>query len=344
MATRTIRWGMIGCGDVTEVKSGPGFQKARGSALVACMRRDAAKAEDYARRHGVPRFYDDAARLIADPEVDAVYVATPPASHRQYTLMAAEAGKPVYVEKPMATRHGECQEMIAACQRAGVPLFVAFYRRALPRFVKVKELIDGGAIGEPRLVTTTLRQPPADLDARALPWRVVPEIAGAGLFFDLASHTLDLLDHLLGPVASARGAAANQARLYPAEDIVTAELRFASGALGVGSWCFTAADRLDRTEIVGSRGTLSFATFDDVPIVLTTAGASESWSVPHPAHVQQPLIQTIVDALTGQGTCPSTGTSGARTAWVMDEVLSAYRSAGGSAAAMATASAPTTRK
>ena len=144
---RTIRWGIIGCGNVTEVKSGPGFQKARNSALVAVMRRNAALAQDYAGRHGVPRWYDDGAALIADPEVDAVYVATPPSSHKGYVLACAAAGKPVYVEKPMALDHGECEEMIAACRAANVPLFVAYYRRALPRFLKVKELIDGGAIG-----------------------------------------------------------------------------------------------------------------------------------------------------------------------------------------------------
>src|SRR5882757_10269989 len=105
---RLIRWGIIGCGDVTEVKSGPALQRATGSALVAVMRRDRAKAEDYARRHGVARAYDDAAALIADPDVDAVYVATPPSSHAAYTLAAARAGKPVYVEKPMALSHAEC--------------------------------------------------------------------------------------------------------------------------------------------------------------------------------------------------------------------------------------------
>jgi predicted dehydrogenase len=326
---QTVRWGMIGCGDVTEVKSGPGFQKARASQLVAVMRRDAAKAEDYARRHGVPRWYSDAARLIADPEVDAVYVATPPSSHRQYALMAAEAGKPVYVEKPMATRHGECLEMIAACEHARVPLFVAYYRRALPRFVKIKELLAAGAIGEPRLVSLTLRQPadPAHGDRERLPWRVVPEIAGAGLFLDLASHMLDLLDFFLGPVAEASGAAANQAGLYDAEDIVTARLRFASGVLGVGAWCFTAGDRLDRAEIVGSKGTISYATFDDVPVVVTSGGRSESLSIPHPPHIQQPLIQSIVDALAGGPPSPSTGATAARTSWVMDQVLESYRAA-----------------
>src|SRR6184192_2580039 len=96
---KTIRWGIIGCGDVTEVKSGPAFQKASNSALVAVMRRDAAKAADYAARHGVPRWYADARELIADADVDAVYVATPPSSHEEYAIMAAEAAKPIYVEK-----------------------------------------------------------------------------------------------------------------------------------------------------------------------------------------------------------------------------------------------------
>src|SRR5688500_5443867 len=156
---RTIRWGIIGCGDVTEVKSGPGFQKADHSALVAVMRRTGTLAEDYARRHGVPRWYDDARALVADPEVDAVYVATPPSTHLEYALLAARAGKPVYVEKPMARDHAECVAMVEGCRAAGVPLFVAYYRRSLARFLKIKELVDAGAIGEPRLVTVTLYQP-----------------------------------------------------------------------------------------------------------------------------------------------------------------------------------------
>ena len=136
-----IGWGIIGCGDVTEVKSGPGFQKANNSELVAVMRRNDELAKDYARRHNVPRWYDDAEKLINDPDVNAVYVATPPSNHKQYTLMAAEAGKPIYVEKPMALNAKECSEMIEACKTAGVPLFVAYYRRALERFLKIKELI-----------------------------------------------------------------------------------------------------------------------------------------------------------------------------------------------------------
>ena len=311
----TIRWGIIGCGDVTEVKSGPALQKARGSALVTVMRRNGALAADYARRHGVPRWTDDAQALIDDPEVDAVYVATPPSSHKQYTLMAAAAGKPVYVEKPMAMNHGECLEMVSACRAAGVPLFVAYYRRALPRFVKVKELLAGGAIGDVRYVSVTLAQPvqPAELDREQLPWRVLPEIAGGGKYVDLASHTLDLLDHLLGPIRDVQGFAGNQAGLYPAEDIVAGSFVFASGVQGAGVWCFTAFEEQDRVEITGSRGRISFSTFGaDDPVRLVTADGETEYRIPHPPHVQQPLIQTVVDELLGIGVCPSTGESGSK--------------------------------
>lgn len=327
---KTIRWGIIGCGDVTEVKSGPGFAKAERSALVAVMRRNGALARDYARRHGVPRWYDDAAALIADPDVDAIYVATPPNAHKEYTIAAAAARKPVYVEKPMALDAGECDAMIAACREAGVPLFAAYYRRALPRFLKVKELVDSGAIGDVRAVTITLYrqyQPPAAPDGAAmLPWRIDPAISGGGLFVDLAAHTLDLLDFILGPIARAAGGAGNQGGLYGAEDIVHGAFEFASGVRGTGIWSFNAFGEVDRTEIVGSRGRVSFATFDDLPVTLETAAGAEAFTIPHPAHVHQPLIQTIVDELTahGAGRCPSTGESGARTTRVMDELLRAY--------------------
>lgn len=324
---KTIRWGIIGCGNVTEVKSGPGFQKADHSQLVAVMRRNGALAKDYAERHGVPKWYDDAQALIHDPDVDAVYIATPPSSHKEYTLAVARAGKPVYVEKPMALNHAECLEMIAACQSAGVPLFVSYYRRALPRFLKVKELIESGAIGDVRFVTVTLYQRPApdELDPSRLPWRVVPEIAGGGKFLDLASHTLDFLDYYFGPICSVQGMAANQGRLYSAEDIVTGTFVFESGAHGVGVWCFTAFQDYDMNEIVGTRGKIAFSSFGVEPVVLTTIEGVTEFPIPNPPHVHQPLIQTIVNELNGIGKCPSTGVTGARTTWVMDEMLRGYR-------------------
>ena len=323
----TIQWGIIGCGDVTEVKSGPGFQKATNSSLIAVMRRTGELAQDYAQRHNVPKWYDNAEALINDPDVNAIYVATPPDSHKHYTLLSARAGKPVYVEKPMGLNFEECREMLDACRAAGVPLFVAYYRRGLSRFLKIKELLDAQAIGSVRYVTMTLAMPPRadELDAQNLPWRVIPEIAGGGRFVDLASHMLDFLDYALGPISSAQGFAANQAGLYPAEDIVTGSFVFESGVQGVGTWCFTGFESIDQTEIIGDKGKIVYSTYDDRPVVLTTKDGVTEFSIDYPAHIQQPLIQTVVDELTGNGICPSPGQSAARTTWVMDQMLQGYQ-------------------
>ena len=318
-----VRWGIIGCGNVTEVKSGPGFQIAQGSSLVAVMRRNGALAQDYAQRHGVPKWTQDAQALIADPEVDAIYIATPPSSHKEYTLLAAQARKPVYVEKPMGLNSAECQAMIAACQTAGVPLFVAYYRRALARFLKIKDLLNQGAIGEIRFVQVQLTQRPPEtsIAAAELPWRVRPEIAGGGHFVDLAAHTLDLLDYFFGPVIAAAGFSDNQGGFYPAEDIVTGSFQFKSGVQGVGIWCFTSFEPVDQVVIAGSGGKISFGTFSNDPVILATPAGQTQFQIEHPPHIQQPLIQQIVDELRGTGACASTGESGARTTWVMEQLL-----------------------
>ncbi|MCX2739581.1 Gfo/Idh/MocA family protein [Pontibacter anaerobius] len=321
---KKVRWGIIGCGNVTEVKSGPAFNKIDNSELVAVMRRNGAKAKDYAERHGVPKWYDNAEALIHDPEVDVVYIATPPDSHAAYTLQVAAAGKPVYVEKPMALNYVECQEMITACEQAGVPLFVAFYRRSQPAFNKVKELLESKAIGDVRFVNIKLYQPlqPEQYQG-SMPWRVQPEISGGGLFHDLAPHQLDILDYILGPIASASGQVTNQAGLYEAEDLVMAQFRFGSGVLGSGVWCYSVAEQQqqDCIEIVGSAGRITFPTFAKEPIRLETAAGTEEFLLPPPQHVQQPFIQSIVEELTGKGKCPGSAVSAARTSRVMDQIV-----------------------
>ncbi len=321
----TVRWGILGCGKVCEVKSGPGFQRARGSELSAVMRRDRRLAEDYARRHGVPAFYDDAEQLIADPNVTAVYIASPPGAHLELALKVAAAGKPAYVEKPMARCYRECARMVEAFERAKVPLFVAYYRRALERFVTAKQLVDSGRLGEVRSIDVRYTSDAQlRLDAADPPWRVRAEHAGGGLFLDLASHTLDVLDFLFGPLQQVSGTARNVAAPSQVEDEV--ELRFTTlaGALGRGHWSFASPSREDSITIAGSQGRLQLSTFGDSPLQLETTTGSEMLTLPNPAHIQQPLIQSIVDSLKGRGECPSTGVSAARTSDVMDRALLSY--------------------
>lgn len=320
-----VRWGIIGCGNVTELKSGPGFQKAKGSRLVGVMRRNGKLAQDYAIRHGVPKWYDNADSLINDPEVDAIYIATPPSSHKQYTIAVAKAGKPVYVEKPMAMSYDECQEMIQVCEEKNVPLFVAYYRRTLPRFLKIKDLLENNAIGAVRSVIISFSKKATQNDFHNPDnWRVNPDIVGCGYFCDLASHQFDFLQFLFGTIISASGFSSNQMDLYKAEDIVSGSFIFESGIHGVGLWCFSTFHDLDRTEIIGETAKITFSTFDTEPIVLETDNGVENYLMDNPAHVQQPLIQTIVDELLGFGKCPSTGRTASLTNRVLDQMLGKY--------------------
>jgi predicted dehydrogenase len=318
-----VRWGIIGCGEVTEVKSGPGFQKASGSSLVAVMRRDRAKAEDYARRHGVPGVHGTAEDLIGDPEVDAVYVATPPGTHEALALLAADRGKPCLVEKPMARNHLECVRMLAAFRTAGVPLWVAYYRRALPRFLEVRRLLSAETIGRLTSVHIQVTDRLAT-GATAETWRFDPAQAGAGLFLDLASHCLDLVDFLVAPIAEVGGFALNTGGAYAAEDVTSAAFRCGADVAGTGIWNFHADAKTDVMIFTGSEGTLTTPVFADGDVVVSRAGVIDIVPLRNPPHVHQPLIQTIVDELRGHGRCESTGESGARTSWVMDRCLEGY--------------------
>lgn len=323
---KEIKWGMIGCGNVTERKSGaPAINKVPHSQLIAVMARNIDKAIDYAQRHHVPKYYNSVDNLINDPEVNAIYIATPPDVHLEYTEKALKAGKPVYVEKPMARNYKECEEMNRISRETGVPLFVAYYRRTLPYFLKLKELIDQKAVGDTRLVNITLHWQAYDEEVGENPkprWRVFPEISGGGHFHDLASHQFDFLEYAFGPVKNANGIARNQAHLYKADDVVTANFEFESGIVGTGSWCYTVnkEQRIDKAQIIGSKGKITFSFFQPDTIVVETAEGTKEFNIPYPDHVQQNLLELIVKELRGEGKCPSTGETGARASWIMDMI------------------------
>ena len=324
MSRPLVRWGIIGCGDVTEVKSGPGFQKAEGAALVAVMRRDRAKADDYARRHGVPRVHDTADALIQDPGVGAVYIATPPSSHCDLALRVAAAGKPCLVEKPMAMNHGECLTMIEAFRTAGQPLWVAYYRRAQPRFLHIRQMLRDGRIGKVTSAHIELRYPLTEGYIATRDWHFDPAIAGAGLIFDVGSHCVDLLDFFLGPITGVEAFPVNIGGAYGPEDVTTAAFKFESGLVGTGSFNFHAFEKLDRITVVGSLGELTTPVFSDDDVVVRNADGAEQMPFVRPDHVHQPLIQTIVNEVNGEGRCESTGESGARASRVLDRCVERY--------------------
>lgn len=317
-----VSWGIIGCGEVTEVKSGPALQLAKASSLVAVMRRNGTAAADYARRHKVPKWYDQADALIHDPEVNAVYIATPPSSHKDYCLQAAAAGKAVYVEKPMAMNYAECLEMVRACDRAEVPLYVAYYRRALPKYQRVKEIIDSGVLGRILSVDIILHHRPHKLDLDGIHhWRVDPTIAGGGYFYDLASHVFDLLQFILGPIQAASGNSSNIGKLYDVEDQVSCSFKFDTEVTGAGNFLFHAPEHRDRTTISGEKGSISYPHFTEEDVLLKTDQGLSRFSDANPKHIQQALIQSVVNDLISEAGCPSTGASAATANLVLEKIL-----------------------
>lgn len=324
-----ISWGFIGCGEVTEKKSGPAFNLVEGSHVEAVMGRNKDKVCSYAERHGIKKWYTDAQELIDDPDVNAIYIATPPSSHATFAIMAMRAGKPVYVEKPLAASYDDCARVNRVSEQTHVPCFVAYYRRYLPYFQKVKNIISEKVIGDIVSVQIRFAVPPRDLDynhPENLPWRLQPDIAGGGYFYDLAPHQLDLLQDIFGVIIDAYGICSNRAGLYQVEDSVSACFKFENGLSGSGSWCFVAYEsaKEDRIEVVGTKGQLSFSVFTYEPINLITSEGSQSIVVPNPPYVQYPLIKSVIEHLQGLNVCTCTSISATPVNWAMDRILGKF--------------------
>ena len=320
--TKTVRWGILGCGDVTEVKSGPAYQKTAGFKIEAVMRRDAEKAADYAKRHNIGKYYSDADALINDPEIDAIYIATPPDTHKLYGLKVAAAGKICCIEKPLAPSYKESLEIHEAFKTKNIPLFTAYYRRTLPRFEQVKTWLDTNKIGEIRSIRWNLTKPASAQDLSGeYNWRIDAKVAPGGYFDDLASHGLDLFIFLLGDIKEVSGYSLNQQGLYSAKDAATACWLHESGVTGNGNWNFGSNKREDIVEIDGTKGKIRFSIFENDSIFLSNEEGETELFIEHPENVQLPHVERIREHLLDISKHPSNGWNAVQTSWVMDNIL-----------------------
>lgn len=320
---KTINWGIIGCGNVTEVKSGPAYKLTDGFNIEAVMRRDIEKLKDYAKRHNISKIFTNADALINDNSIDAIYIATPPDTHKYYALKAAEAGKPCCIEKPLSPSYKDSLEVYNAFKEKDIPLFVAYYRRSLPRFLKIKEWLSKNYIGEVRHISAHLSKPASTTDLSGdYNWRTDVNIAPAGYFDDLASHALDLFTYYLGDIKEAKGISLNQQDLYSAKDAVSSCWLHENGITGSGTWNFGCNDHVDQVIIYGSKGTIEFSVFHENPIILTSDTKTETLIIENPEHIQTPHVQNMKDVLFNElDEHPSNGASALHTSWVMDKIL-----------------------
>ncbi len=317
-----VVWGIIGCGDVAEVKSGPAFQKIANSELLAVMRRNAKKAKDFAKRHQVPFSYDSVEALLGNPKINAVYIATPPSSHLEITLKAIEAGKNIYLEKPITLSVDEAKTVIKALKKSNSKLTVAHYRRKLPAFLKVKSLLEDKAIGEVSFADIQILQSskPSLVANSEENWRLQPRISGGGYFHDLAPHHLDLMYYLFGEIDKAKGFSVNQGKKYPADDVVNGIISFKDGVQFRGLWSFNVAEELvkDCCTIYGSQGSIEFSFFGG-KVKLKLEDKTETFLLTQPPHVQQPMIEATVDYFLGQEPNPCPAEEGLLVMELMDK-------------------------
>lgn len=307
MSDQVISWGIIGCGNVTEVKSGPAFNKVNGSRLHAVMRRDGVKAADYAKRHGVPVWYSDAGKLLDDPEVNAIYIATPPLYHEAYAIAALERGKFVYVEKPVALNVAACNRMSEAVAKTNGKLVVAHYRRGLPMFNHIRDLVNNGTVGKIKSIRLNMCQPlhPSVVANSEENWRVDPAISGGGYFYDLAPHQLDIIQYIFGLPRSWKGISARQSGQHAAEDAVAGVMLFDNDILFEGHWNFNVPALLkeDSCQIIGDRGYIQFPFFGTEVRVVTDEKVD---MIPflHPENIQHPMIASVVAYFLGNASNP----------------------------------------
>lgn len=321
-----INWGIVGAGDVAEIKSGPAFSKVQDSQLLAVMRRNEAKAKDFAIRHKVPLWYTSLEQMLSNKDLHAIYVATPPASHKDIAIAALKAGKDVYLEKPMAITKEDCQDIIDVSHQTSQKLCIAHYRRELAAFKKVKEIIDSEDLGDINFAKISILQPASSgLIAQSdESWRMNPSISGGGLFYDIAPHQIDLMMHYFGQPDVYTGASSQQRA--DVDDLVSGTIKFKNNIMFQGIWSFCSPEYAaeEKCTILGQKGFMEFSFYGN-EVLVHIDGHEETLNFIQPENVQLPMIQKVCDYFMGKGENPCSGEEGLQVIDIMDAFVSSNK-------------------
>lgn len=297
MTSSKVRWGLIGCGDISRKRVAPALRDTHLCELVAVARARAELAESFAREFGAPRWYSDWRELPSDPDVDAVYVATPVHLHAEQTIAAAEAGKHVLCEKPMALNVAECDRMIAACRANNVKLGVAYYRHFYPAVRRVKELVNSGELGVPVVVQINAFEwfNPAASDPRA--WLINKSASGGGPMFDFGCHRIEVLLDIFGDVRDVKATLANAFFDREVEDVATAVFQFERGTCGTLTVTHAAREPQDTFDLYCSDGSIHIPVLNEGTMRVLTSDGERIETHPNARNIHQPLIEDFAAAL-----------------------------------------------
>lgn len=319
-----IKWGFIGCGKVVEKKSGPAFNTANNSSIYAVMRRNLDNTKVSAEKLGAQKWYDNVDDLLKDNEVNAVYIATPPGLHLEQAIKCCQAKKATYIEKPFARNYKEALEITEMFEKAGVPLYIAHYRRALPKFVKIKRLLEEGIIGKICEVDFRLNRK-YNKEEILNTWLYNTELSGGGKFYDIAPHSIDIMVYLFGKFTKINGIATNNSKEYNVEDVVVMSFETENGVIGTANFNSIAFDKKDKILVYGTNGTMEFSMHGNDDIVIKNENGEEKLHIDNPDIIQEDMVHEVVDSLiTGKHLNTCSGREALETYRIIDEVLNDY--------------------
>jgi predicted dehydrogenase len=321
---KQLRWGLIGCGDIARKRIAPALRDSASCELLAVSRAQSELAESFAKEFGARKWYADWKELLLDEEIDAVYIATPVHLHATQTIAAAEAGKHVLCEKPMAMDVAECDQMIAACRAHRVKLGVAYYRHFYPVVERIKSIIAAGEIGGVVLVQINAFEwfnPEAD-DPRS--WLLNQELSGGGPMFDFGCHRIEVLTNIFGRITAVRALTTSTLFDREVEDTANALFQFEKGVCGVLSVSHATLEPMDSVNIFGSLGSIRVSILNEGKIRVVGKLGERYESRPPAANLHAPLIENFVEAVTSIHEPAVNGEAGRTVAMIEEEI---YRQA-----------------
>ena len=307
---RRLTWGLIGAGDIVKKRVGPALRDIASCHFYAVARTHSDLAESSARELGASKGYSTWQELIHDPEIEAVYIATPVYLHAEMTMAAAAAGKHVLCEKPMAMNPGDCDKMIQACKKHNVKLGIAYYRHFYPVLNRIKTVIASGAIGEIVYIQMNAFDYFDPGPSHPRYWLLQKDKSGGGPMFDFGCHRIEMFLNLLGRVKTVKGFCSNVLFSREVEDTGTAFFHFDSGAHGVLSITHASAEPQDTVNVFGSKGSMLLPVLNSGTITLKTPQGEFIENHPPPANFHQPLIEDFVHAVMENREPKVTGATG----------------------------------
>ena len=321
---KTIRWGFLGCGKVVQSKSGDAFRKVPNSTIEMIRRRDLEAARQSAEYFGAPKWCDSIEELLAS-DIEAVYIATPPGLHYQQAMECLKAGKAVYLEKPFARNYTEAKALTESFEKAGVPLYISHYRRALPRFLKIREMLSEKIIGEVQTIEFQLNRIFSQKEAETT-WLYDPVLSGGGKYYDIAPHTVDIINFLFGNIIQVEGSAKNTGRGCPLENIVEMSFVTETGVKGTAVFCCVADEKSDRLHVTGTKGTMEFSVHGKTDVIVRNLEGTvvEQFDLPDPKTVEEAMVQSVVEDLLGISVCESKAGEVLITYKIIDQVLDQF--------------------